>query len=563
MSQDNRTQEPNDGLEVSYRIPVERFAYEDELKKRNAKLEKRNRTLLGMLGGAALFSLLLGWGVGSFRPIPFFNNIRHGVTYVTQSSSDNKISNVFEIMRRYWYFARNIENIETRLTDQALTGMTTNEEDPHTSYMSAEEIQSFTQNINRNFVGIGVQFTSLEDGLHLVTRVFRDSPAEKAGVQAGDIIHSINGVIADNKTVDEIKELVQGEEGTDVTIVFLREGKYVTLDITRGNIGHTVDGTQEENNIGIINIEQFGETTKTEVQSYLEEFQEAGITKLVIDLRDDGGGYLEALQGVVSLFLPANKTFIQREYADGTEQSNKTEGGEIGHFSPIVLLVNENTASAAEAFTLGMRENRDDVIVVGTTTYGKGSVQVTQYFDDGSAIKYTDSIWKSPKGNWINETGITPDEIVELHPVLNSAYPSPEEEGTVKPDMVSEYVKEIQLCLDFLGYPVKRTDGYYDEATAEQIVKFEKDYELKETTEIDTELYSAFISAVIHEWTVNPGADTQLQKAFELLNQNPGEAPAAAVMPEDAVPAAPCERETVMAEMTGNAWYKGERYGTI
>ncbi|MBO5555267.1 MAG: PDZ domain-containing protein, partial [Solobacterium sp.] len=118
----------------------------------------------------------------------------------------------------------------------------------------------FTQGINRDFVGIGVQFTNLENGLQLITRVFRDSPAEKAGVQAGDIIHSVDGVITENKTTDEIKELVQGEEGTVVTIVFQREGELITLDITRGKVGHTVDGKVCEDGIGMLAIEQFGET---------------------------------------------------------------------------------------------------------------------------------------------------------------------------------------------------------------------------------------------------------------------------------------------------------------
>ena len=551
-----------DGLEVTYRIPVERFQYEDELNRNNRKLQKSTRRLRVMLAAFSVVALLAGWLLGSFTPVPFFNHFRQGVTAVTTAKSEEKFGRVMEIMKRYWYFAGDIENLETRLSDQALIGMTTNEEDPHTAYMSAEEILEFTQSINRDFVGIGVQFTNLENGLQLITRVFRDSPAEKAGVQAGDIIHSVDGTLTENMTTDEIKELVQGEEGTVVTMVFQREGELITLDITRGKVGHTVDGNICEDGIGMIAIEQFGETTKVEVQEFLDEFAEQGATKLIIDLRDDGGGYLDALRGVTSLLLPQNKVFIQREYSNGSHEVNKTEGGQYTQFSPIVLLVNENTASAAEAFTLSLRENRDDVTVIGTTTYGKGSVQVTQYFDDGSALKYTDSIWKSPDGVWINGTGIEPDETVTLHEVLNTTYASLEDEESYSPDEVSPIVKEIQLCLDFLGYTPDRTDGYYSAKTEEQLLKFEADSGMESNSVIDKDLYSLLISAVVHEWTVNDERDTQYQRALEILRnaESSSEEKTAA---EDGAPTSAVNFSSVMFEEVSPAIKKEERYGTI
>ena len=554
--------EENDGLEVSHGIPVERFQYEDELNEQNQQLKRSSRRLRILLVAFSVLALLLGWLLGSFRPIPFFNDVRHGVTAVTQAKSSEKISNVMGVMRRYWYFADSIEDIDTRLVDQALVGMTTNEEDPHTAYMSAEEILDFTQTINRDFVGIGVQFTNLENGLQLITRVFRDSPAEKAGVQAGDIIHSVDGVITENKTTDEIKELVQGEEGTVVTIVFQREGELITLDITRGKVGHTVDGRVCEDGIGMIAIEQFGETTKVEVQEFLDQFAEEGATKLIIDLRDDGGGYLEALRGVISLLLPENKVFIQREYSNGTKEVNKTDKGQYTQFSPIVLLVNENTASAAEAFTLGLKENRDDVTVIGTTTYGKGSMQVTQYFDDGSALKYTDSIWKSPNGRWINDTGIEPDETIELHEVLNSSYTTLEEDESYEPDSVSPIVKEIQLCLDFLGYTPDRMDGYYSAKTEEQLVAFEKASGLEEKTVIDKDLYGTMIAAVIHEWTVNDESDTQYQRALEILRSTEGHQEPSAPA-ESGAPSSAVSSDALMYEPVTPAKQQEERYGTI
>ena len=245
----------DDGLEISCRNPGDRDHMEDALVRDNQKLFLRNQHLQTWLVVLSVCALLIGWLLGTFKPIPILNQVREVQTVVVKESSKAKIDNIMRIMENYWYFAKGIDNLDERLTDQALMGITTNEEDKHTTYMSREEIEAFTQYINRNFVGIGVQFQSQEDGLHLITRVFRDSPAEKAGVQAGDIIHSVNGEIVDNYTADKIKELVQGEEGTDVTIGLVREGKTISVDITRGQIGHTVDGTITEEGIGYLSIE--------------------------------------------------------------------------------------------------------------------------------------------------------------------------------------------------------------------------------------------------------------------------------------------------------------------
>ena len=551
-----------DGLEVTYRIPVERFQYEDELLVENRKLRTRTNRQKIWLIALPLAALLIGWCFSAFVPTPFSNQIRQGVTFVTQQNADTKLGNIQQVMQNYWYFAKDIENLGERLTDQAAVGMTTNEEDPHTQYMSKEEIESFTQSINRNFVGIGVQFQSQDNGLNLITRVFRDSPAERAGVQAGDIIHSVDGTVVDNMSATEIKELVQGEIGTDVTMVFLREGEYITLDITRGEIGHTVDGDITEEGFGLIHLEQFGETTASEVDSYLAEFADNGVTGLIIDLRDNGGGYLEALQGVISKFLPANMIFIQRDYANGIENNSKTSGGMYEAFSPIVILVNENTASASEAFTMALKEQRDDVTIVGETTYGKGSVRITQYYKDGSALKYTDSIWKSPKGVWINGVGIEPDETVSLHPVLSTFYESMEEGDSYAFDSVSTFVAEAQQCLDFLGYKPGRTDGYFDRATETSLHAFQKEAGQEETGILDQSVYEALVSAVVRKWSTDKTCDTQYQKAIEILSS--AQADPAGTPDSDEKPSAAINGNVILFEETVQTLRTEEiGYGTL
>ena len=300
----------------------------------------------------------------------------------TISTAEGKIEEALNIMGNNWYFGKDIDNLDDRLLNQALTGITTNAEDPHTYYMTKEEVASFVQSINRNFVGIGVQFVA-NNGLNMIQRVFKGSPAEKAGVLPGDIIHIVDGTVVDNMSSSNIADLVKGEEGTKVHIDFIRDGETVSLDLTREQISSTVYG-EVKDGIGYLEIVQFGESTASEVQLYLEDFNNQNIKDLIIDLRNDGGGYLTALQSVGGLFLDSGSVALVEEYASGKSKTLTVNGDKLWNDDgQIVMIVNGNTASAAEAFTLAMKEQRANVTVIGKTTYGKGTVQITDQFKDG------------------------------------------------------------------------------------------------------------------------------------------------------------------------------------
>lgn len=485
------------------------------------KKEDRQKSRFHRCRSIVIYMLvfMVGVALGGILHIPFLSGIRELWNLTAKGDSSRKYQEVMDILTDDWFFADQIPDIRQRLTNQALTGMTTNAEDAHTAYMTEEEIQQFTQSINRNFVGIGVQYRSTDDGLHIITAVMPDSPAEKAGVRAGDIIHAVDGKVVDSLNAQEIRNLVQGEEGTTVTIDFLREGKTVTLKLIRAEVSSTVESTVRDDGIGYLHILQFGNTTAAEVRKALETFQQQGIKKLLIDLRNDGGGYLEALQGVVDCFLPKDRVFLIRTYSDGSSTKMKTTGGRIEGIGPIVLLVNENTASAAEAFTLAMKEGRKDVTIVGQTTYGKGTVQVTKYFDDGSAVKYTNSKWTSSQGIWINGTGIVPDVEVQLANVLNMPYTVLKEDESYAPDSVGSPVAQMQQYLQFLGYEVDRTDGYFDVSTQEALAQFASAHKMETTRVLDKKMMDALIAEVVRQWTENETLDTQKNKGIEVLHE--------------------------------------------
>jgi len=462
-----------------------------------------------------VLALIGGWIAGSFLPIPGTADAKNTIQISQVMDPSDKIDTILNIMENEWFFGKDIEDVSTRLSDQALYGITTNEEDPHTSYMSASEMEAFTQSINRNFVGIGVQFIAT-NGINLVERVFKNSPAEKAGVMAGDIIHVIDGTPAEGLTADEIKQLVQGDAGTDVTIDFLRQGQTVTITITRAPISATAFGEILEDNIAYLQLYQFGEGTSDEISAYMDDFIANNCTKLIVDLRDNGGGYLDALQKIASRFLPDDTVVMQQEYRDGSIEVTRTNGNNMINRDGIVILVNENTASASEVFTMAMMEQRDDVTVIGTTTYGKGTVQISRLFKDNSAIKYTTSKWLSPSGVWVNETGIEPDIEVKLHDVMYEMFDGLEEE--VKVDSVSDAVKDVQLCLDYLEYDVDRTDGYFSSTTEATIRQYQNDHDLPVNGILDNKTYEAIISSVTLDWNTTTNHDTQLAKAVEVLH---------------------------------------------
>ena len=490
--------------EKKVRIQLQRHLWPDEVEER--KHRRRSKVLLIVM---LVCSFVLGLVVGG-------NVLSTKQAQPVVSSISNKLDSVYSILKYNWYFGTLDENIDQHLVDRALYGMTASEEDPHTTYMSSEELESFTTSIDLGFVGIGVQYTTA-DNLNMITRVFHNSPAEKSGVIAGDIIYRVDGMLVSEMEPDSLADYVKGEEGTNVTIEFLRDNEIIEKVITRGAVQNTAFGEMMENDIGYLEIYQFGSSTGYEVKEYLNLMSSMGMKKLILDLRDNTGGYLDAYEAVASYFVDENETIMQQIYSDGSVDLSVSRGGKFENIEDIVILVNGNTASAAEVLTVCLQELRDDVTVLGTTTYGKGTVQVTHTFADGSAIKFTTSKWVSPSGVWVNGTGIEPDVTVELPEVLYYTYARMEENEQYVYDSVSSYVKIAQQSLEFLDYDINRTDGYLDKATEAQLIAFQKEFGCQQLGVLDTETFEALIAQVTKRWSIEKEADNQLQAALSVL----------------------------------------------
>ncbi|NLB79348.1 MAG: peptidase, partial [Clostridiaceae bacterium] len=337
--------------------------------------------------------------------------------------------------------------------------------------------------------------------------------------EPGDIIIQINEQSVLGWDSDKLVAEVQGEAGTIVNVTYSRQNNDYNVDITRAVVENSVYGEIIQEDVGYIQIFQFSSAAPVEVAKYLEYFKNNNIDKLIIDLRDDGGGYLTSLIGVAGLFLDKGDPILIQEYTDKTAETSFATGGNYTNFTNIVILGNEYSASASEAFIGCMRDN-GKAIFVGETTYGKSTVQVPVYFADGSALKYSKALWLTPNKTVINKVGLVPDVSVELHPVLSMPMIDLIDGETFQYDQVSYEVEIAQNCLDFLGYGPERFDGYFDRSTQTAIEAFQAEYDLVNNGELNAETASLLCSEVIREWNTNTDLyDSQKAKALELVNE--------------------------------------------
>ena len=416
-----------------------------------------------------------------------------------------------------WFYGKDITNIEETLIERAIKGMIEQNGDPYTEYFSPEEYLQFSNSITTNFVGIGVQIYNL-DGVTVVEKVFRNSPAENFGVLPGDIIFKVDGTDVTGLEVSDIASKVRGERNTVVSIEFIRGNTTIVKDIIRDQIRSSAFGEMLDQETAILEIYQFGSDTADQVKDYLDFFKDSNATKLIIDLRDNGGGFLDTLLKISAFFLDKDTLIIQQQLRDGrVEQGFVTTQSRYENFEDIIILVNQNSASASEVLAAAMSE-QGNFTLVGTTTFGKGTVQITRPFSDGSALKVTTAQWLSPEGNSIQDVGITPDVEVSLHPFFTTTRQLMSEEDFVNVDTVSDFVMIAQMALDFLDYNPGRMDGYFSTQTLEALNAYASDFSLESVDQLTPMFYRSLYTQVYREWYTNKRQlDPQLLKALELL----------------------------------------------
>lgn len=321
----------------------------------------------------------------------------------------------------YKYYDGKID--DNALVNGAIKGMTNALNDPYTVFMDANETQSFNNQIQgQEYVGIGIQVEN-RDNKVTVNAVFDGSPAEKAGIKAGDAIVKIDGTAIAGADLNKAVSMMKGKENTNVTLTIARTGRE-NFDVVaqRKKIAYnTVTGQMLSNNIGYIDISMFDENTGENFDKKLQELKAAGMKGLILDLRDNGGGVLDDCLKVASNFIDKGKTVVYTVDKNNKKQIYKSEGGNTVGI-PLVVLTNGNTASASEIFSGAIKDYKAGTLI-GEKTFGKGVVQTTFNTGDNTQLKVTISKWYTPLNENINHSGFQPDiEVKYPQDLLNKPY---------------------------------------------------------------------------------------------------------------------------------------------
>lgn len=308
------------------------------------------------------------------------------------------------------------EDVDSQeLIDHAIAGMLSGLDDPYSIYFDEDSSSTFDATLEGSYNGVGLEVYNDTDMNIVVSRVFEGSSAEEAGIEAGDIIKEVDGKDLTGKATTEFSDYTKEKEDDEFQVVYLHDGEEKTATLKRKVIiiQSVTSEVLEENDkkIGYIQVDIFSATTYNQFEKAVQKLENEQVEGMIIDLRDNTGGHLSVVTDMLSLFLDDSHVIYQIEDKDQTTKYYST-GKETKEY-PVVILQNGNSASASELFTAAMKEEYG-AKVVGTTSYGKGTVQELNTLQDGTQYKFTTKKWLTPKGNWVHEKGIAPDVEVEL-----------------------------------------------------------------------------------------------------------------------------------------------------
>lgn len=318
------------------------------------------------------------------------------------NSGSNRLNNLLHIIDDQYVDSVNINSLVDKAIPEILSEL-----DPHSVYISAKDVQTATDDLKGSFSGVGIEFTINNDTLR-IQNVIKNGPADKVGILAGDKLVSINGKPFTGKAVtnEEAIHLLKGPKNSKVKIGVIRYGekqvKYFT--ITRGDIAvSSVSAVYMLNDsTGYFRVKNFGERTYAEMLAALQQLNIEGATHLVVDLRDNGGGLLETAVQMANEFLPKNRLIVYTQGRKSPRQDYKSDGKGAFQKIPMVVLINESSASAAEIFAGAMQDN-DRATIIGRRSFGKGLVQQQIQFPDGSMIRLTIARYYTPSGRCIQK----------------------------------------------------------------------------------------------------------------------------------------------------------------
>lgn len=431
-----------------------------------------------------------------------------------QGNSDgfDKLKTAYAIIKSQYVRGVN----DKKLIDGAIQGMVDSLGDPYSAYMDPSTAKQFESNLESSFQGIGAEVT-MKNGKVTIVSPFKGSPAEKAGLRPNDQVIKVNGISLEGMSLNEAVMKIRGPKGTIAKLEVIRPGYngVLHINVKRDNIPiKTVESKMLTQQIGYIQITQFSTDTAKDFANQLKQLENKGMKGLIVDVRGNPGGLLPAVLDIADQLVPGGKNVLITQDKAGNKVIYKSKlQGKKSY--PITVLIDKGSASASEILAAALKESAG-AQVVGEKSFGKGTVQTVKDFDDGSNLKLTIAKWLTPSGTWIDQHGGT-GGIQPTIPVKSPDYeeatpPSPGQ--TLKRDMNSAAVRNLQMVLDGLGFNPGRKDGYFDEKTELAVKAFQKTKGLPVTGVVDdktaAQLQDAFVSMLR-----DPANDVQLQVAIE------------------------------------------------
>ncbi len=361
------------------------------------------------------FVFMLGWNAGVTH-----NQIEQGVApqaTVTSPSGQAEIVN----MKLFWdawnILSSNYVDPHSLVTEEmifgAIKGMVASVDDPYTNFMTPKENREFQESMQGHLEGIGAELT-LRNGMLTVISPLKNSPAQNAGLQPEDIIYEVDGTSTENMTLEQAVMAIRGKKGTAVVLTVLRKNynEPITIRIVRDMININSIDWEMEGDIAVIEINQFGDNTKQEFSKAISEILLERPTGVILDLRYNGGGYLDGAVDIVSEFLEKEKVVTIKRRNPEDDEVIYVNGQARMAKIPLVILINKGSASASE-IVAGAVQDHNRGTVIGEESFGKGTVQTVENLIGGSSLRVTIAKWFTPNDQNINESGITPDIVIE------------------------------------------------------------------------------------------------------------------------------------------------------
>ncbi len=398
------------------------------------------------------------------------------------------------------------------LLEGAYRGMLEKLNDPEAGYLNPDHYENLRIQTEATYGGIGIEIFMEDDYVTIISPI-SGTPGEKAGLSAGDRIVSVDGINVVGEDLNFAVSLMRGEPETEVILEIERPGvdEVLEFEITREQIElESVEFEMLENNTGYIKLSSFSDSSGREFQEALDELTQDGMEGLIIDLRNNPGGLLDAAIEIADKLVPEGPiTHVSDGSGTIKTYESKTEGLDI----PMVALVNGTSVSASEVLA-GALQDTDTAILVGKQTFGKASVQNIRELSDGGALRHTVAHYQTPSGKTIHEEGLTPD--IEIDPPYVVELARKPISTSLALGDEGEEVETLQMILEAFGYYEQAISGYFDQATEEALEKFQEDRNIEVSGEMN-EMVVRLFHREIEE--LKKEQDHKLEKALDILKQ--------------------------------------------